>query len=200
LTSAERFAEEPHESTQMREGSIIYYFLLSAGCQPITARSRPHGSAGSRSVAYSLRTSPLVSAFKKPIRAGAEGGARYVEQAIGDAQRTTPGFPTSAQGLDTWPGSEDHAGSRRGPSGTIHERGAGCRPSAAPRNGSCAIVSSPLRRRPAVEKKVRRHLMHARQREGFGWTRWSRQWLYQNLKLFNGYRVRRPQPKVAPAG
>src|SRR5499433_3296590 len=51
-----------------------------------------------------------------------------------------------------------------------------------------------------VEKKVRRHLMHARQRKGFGWTRWSRQWLYANLKLFNGYKVRRPQPKVAPAG
>jgi RNA-directed DNA polymerase len=50
-----------------------------------------------------------------------------------------------------------------------------------------------------VEKKVRRHLMRARQRKGFGWTRWSRQWLYANLKLFNGYRVRRPQPKVAPA-
>jgi RNA-directed DNA polymerase len=51
-----------------------------------------------------------------------------------------------------------------------------------------------------VEKKVRRHLMKARKRQGFGWTRWSRQWLYANLKLFNGYRVRYPQPKVAPAG
>jgi RNA-directed DNA polymerase len=51
-----------------------------------------------------------------------------------------------------------------------------------------------------VEKKVRRHMMHARQREGFGWKRWSRRSLYDSLKLFNGYRVRRPQPKVAPAG
>jgi RNA-directed DNA polymerase len=51
-----------------------------------------------------------------------------------------------------------------------------------------------------VEKKVRRHLMHARQREGFGWKRWSRRWLYDTYKLFNGYKVRRPQPKVAPAG
>ena len=51
-----------------------------------------------------------------------------------------------------------------------------------------------------VEKKVRRHLMHARQRKGFGWTRWSRQGLYENFKLFNSYKVRRPQPKVAPAG
>src|SRR5262249_46134993 len=37
-----------------------------------------------------------------------------------------------------------------------------------------------------VEKKVRRHMMHARQREGFGWKRWSRRWLYDSLKLFNG--------------
>jgi RNA-directed DNA polymerase len=51
-----------------------------------------------------------------------------------------------------------------------------------------------------VEKKVRRHLMKARKRQGFGWTRWSRQWLYENLKLFNGYRVRYLRPKVAPAG
>jgi RNA-directed DNA polymerase len=51
-----------------------------------------------------------------------------------------------------------------------------------------------------VEKKVRRHMMKARQRKGFGWTRWSRQWLYNTLKLFNGYRVKRLPPKVAPAG
>jgi RNA-directed DNA polymerase len=50
-----------------------------------------------------------------------------------------------------------------------------------------------------VEKKVRRHLMQARKRKGFGWTRWNRQWLYDTLKLYHGYRVRRPQPKVAPA-
>jgi RNA-directed DNA polymerase len=51
-----------------------------------------------------------------------------------------------------------------------------------------------------VEAKVRRHMMKARQRKGFGWTRWSRQWLYNTLKLFNGYKVKRLQPKVAPAG
>ena len=51
-----------------------------------------------------------------------------------------------------------------------------------------------------VEKKVRRHLMHARQLQGFGWTRWSRRGLYEHFKLFNSYRVRRPQLKVAPAG
>ena len=47
-----------------------------------------------------------------------------------------------------------------------------------------------------VEKKVRRHLMRARKRKGFGWKRWSRHWLYGELGLFNGYRVRRPEPKV----
>src|SRR5271163_3965648 len=51
-----------------------------------------------------------------------------------------------------------------------------------------------------VEKKVRRHMAHARKRRGFGWERWSRPWLYNILKLFNGYRVRRDGPKVAPAG
>jgi RNA-directed DNA polymerase len=47
-----------------------------------------------------------------------------------------------------------------------------------------------------VEKKVRRHLMRARKRKGFGWKRWSRQWLYGELGLFNGYRVRRSAAKV----
>jgi RNA-directed DNA polymerase len=50
-----------------------------------------------------------------------------------------------------------------------------------------------------VEKKVRRHLMRARNRKGFGWKRWSRQWLYQRLGLFNNYRVQRPRLKALPA-
>jgi RNA-directed DNA polymerase len=50
-----------------------------------------------------------------------------------------------------------------------------------------------------VEKKVRRHMMRARKRQGFGWERWSKQWLYDVLGLFNGYQVRRPAPKAAPA-
>lgn len=41
-----------------------------------------------------------------------------------------------------------------------------------------------------VEKKVRRHMMRARKRKGFGWTRWNKQWLYETMKLFNGYQVR----------
>jgi len=51
-----------------------------------------------------------------------------------------------------------------------------------------------------VEKKVRRHLMRARQRRGFGWKRWSKQWLYQRLGLFNNYRVQRPRLKALPTG
>ena len=31
-----------------------------------------------------------------------------------------------------------------------------------------------------------RHLMRARKRKGFGWQRWSRQWLYVELGLFKG--------------
>jgi RNA-directed DNA polymerase len=41
-----------------------------------------------------------------------------------------------------------------------------------------------------VEKKVRRHLGRARKRRGFGWNRWSRRWLYEVVRLFNGYRVK----------
>jgi RNA-directed DNA polymerase len=52
-----------------------------------------------------------------------------------------------------------------------------------------------------VEKKIRRHLMRARKRKGFGWKRWSRRWLYDRVGLFKNYRVQptRPQPKVLPA-
>jgi len=42
-----------------------------------------------------------------------------------------------------------------------------------------------------VEKKIRRHLNRARLRPGFGWKRWSRQWIYDGLGLFNDYAVRR---------
>jgi RNA-directed DNA polymerase len=41
-----------------------------------------------------------------------------------------------------------------------------------------------------VELKVRRHMMRARNRQGFGWERWSTQWLHTTLGLFNGYRTR----------
>jgi RNA-directed DNA polymerase len=41
-----------------------------------------------------------------------------------------------------------------------------------------------------VEKKIRRHLMQARQCRGFGWNRWSRDWLYRTLGLYGDYQVR----------
>jgi RNA-directed DNA polymerase len=42
-----------------------------------------------------------------------------------------------------------------------------------------------------VETKIRRHLMRARGRKGFGWERWSRNWFYDRLGLFNDYKLRR---------
>jgi hypothetical protein len=52
-----------------------------------------------------------------------------------------------------------------------------------------------------VEKKIRRHMMRAKKRKGFGWKRWSREWLYQVLGLFSDYRLRyyESTPKIAPA-
>jgi RNA-directed DNA polymerase len=50
-----------------------------------------------------------------------------------------------------------------------------------------------------VEKKIRRHLMRARGRKGMGWKRWSREWIYGTLGLFNDYRVgRQLLSKAAP--
>ena len=50
-----------------------------------------------------------------------------------------------------------------------------------------------------VEKKIRCHLAGARQRQGFGWKRWSREWLYGTLGLFNEYRVVYQPPSWAAA-
>src|SRR4249920_2585179 len=50
-----------------------------------------------------------------------------------------------------------------------------------------------------VEKKIRRHMARARNRKGFGWKRWNTQWLYESLRLYNGYKVRWLMPKVVPA-
>jgi RNA-directed DNA polymerase len=50
-----------------------------------------------------------------------------------------------------------------------------------------------------VEKKVRRHLVRAREGKGHGWTRWSSDWLYDRLGLFNDYRLYRwSGTKVVP--
>jgi RNA-directed DNA polymerase len=53
-----------------------------------------------------------------------------------------------------------------------------------------------------VEQKIRRNLMRARRRPGFGWTRWSRKWLYEKLGLFDEYRLHRSEPpsKAQPLG
>jgi RNA-directed DNA polymerase len=51
-----------------------------------------------------------------------------------------------------------------------------------------------------VERKVRRHLMRARGRQGLGWKRWSSTWFYERLGLFNDYKLRRwTSAKVASA-
>ena len=50
-----------------------------------------------------------------------------------------------------------------------------------------------------VEKKIRRHLARACQRRGFGWKRWSREWMYGTLGLFLEYRVTYGQPISAVA-
>jgi len=41
-----------------------------------------------------------------------------------------------------------------------------------------------------VERSIRRHLMRARNRRGFGWKRWSTAWLHTTLGLFGDDRVR----------
>jgi RNA-directed DNA polymerase len=51
-----------------------------------------------------------------------------------------------------------------------------------------------------VEKKVRRHLARASKRQGFGWKRWSREWLYATFGLYADYRVKWASalPKAVP--
>ncbi len=50
-----------------------------------------------------------------------------------------------------------------------------------------------------VEMKIRRHLMRSRLRKGKGWKRWSSEWIYGMLGLYNDYRMRRPaRAKAAP--
>ena len=52
-----------------------------------------------------------------------------------------------------------------------------------------------------VERKVRHHLARARQRYGFGWKRWSKRWLYEDLGLFQDYKIQyyRSSLKAGPA-
>ncbi len=41
-----------------------------------------------------------------------------------------------------------------------------------------------------ITERVRRHMMRARQRKGFGWKRWSSRWICEVLGLYNDYGVR----------
>lgn len=41
-----------------------------------------------------------------------------------------------------------------------------------------------------VDRKVRRHMMRARLRGGFGWKRWSSDYIYNTLGLYNDYEIR----------
>lgn len=41
-----------------------------------------------------------------------------------------------------------------------------------------------------IERKIRRHLMSARGRKGFGWKRWSREFIYENLRLYDNYKIK----------
>ena len=45
-----------------------------------------------------------------------------------------------------------------------------------------------------VEKKLRRHLIYAQKRQGFGWKRWSKETLYKTLGLYNGYHLLKVTP------
>jgi RNA-directed DNA polymerase len=50
-----------------------------------------------------------------------------------------------------------------------------------------------------VEMKIRRHMMRARLRKGMGWKRWTSEWIYRVLGLYNDYRLKRPAlAKAAP--
>ena len=41
-----------------------------------------------------------------------------------------------------------------------------------------------------VDRKIRRHMSRARKRKGFGWKRWSYEWMYRVLGLFADYRLK----------
>lgn len=41
-----------------------------------------------------------------------------------------------------------------------------------------------------VERKIRRQMMQARQRKGFGWKRWDSRYVYRGLGLYADYRIR----------
>ncbi|NSX83934.1 group II intron reverse transcriptase/maturase, partial [Wolbachia endosymbiont of Atemnus politus] len=50
-----------------------------------------------------------------------------------------------------------------------------------------------------VMKKVRRNLTQVRIAKGFDWKRWSNEWIYRTLGLYEDYRIRYYVPKASPA-
>lgn len=53
--------------------------------------------------------------------------------------------------------------------------------------------------RRCIEKKVRRHMARVRGRVGFGWKRWSTEFLYRTLGLYDDYQIRYYElPKALP--
>ena len=50
-----------------------------------------------------------------------------------------------------------------------------------------------------VERKIRRHMMRARQRSGMGWKRWSTKWIHGTLGLYDDYRLKRSAFRKAAA-
>ncbi len=44
--------------------------------------------------------------------------------------------------------------------------------------------------RERLMRKIRRHLMRQRKRKGFGWKRWSSEFIYGKLNLYNDYKIR----------
>ena len=49
-----------------------------------------------------------------------------------------------------------------------------------------------------VELKIRRHLMRARGRKGYGWKRWSRRMFYERLGLYAQRQIEYYRPKARP--
>jgi len=50
-----------------------------------------------------------------------------------------------------------------------------------------------------VDKKLRRHMMRAKNKPGFGWKRWSRKKLVKITGIYNDYKIRYYNPKATPA-
>jgi hypothetical protein len=61
-----------------------------------------------------------------------------------------------------------------------------------------AISLQDLRRRIYIKEKAELAL-RSWWRKDFGWKKWSSQWIYKELGLFNDYHLRRPKLSMAKA-